>query len=128
MGFVNEKAIIEKYIQQNYSSTQVKYENDEMNDSLIQEWVRVSSQSANGFQSSLGSNPTFRYTGVLYLQIFVKPDVGSGRALELADMFTVLFRAKRIEGMVFQVPIIQKIGVYNDWYQVNVSVEFFRGE
>ena len=128
MSFVSEKATIEQYIQANYASTLVKYENDEMNDSSVNEWIRVSTQNADGFQASLGSNPLFRYVGVLFVQIFVKPDIGSGRALELADTITTLFRAKRIGGIVFLVPKVQKVGVFKDWYQVNVSVEFSREE
>ena len=65
---------------------------------------------------------------MLFVQIFVKPDIGSGRALELADTITTLFRAKRIGGIVFLVPKVQKVGVFKDWYQVNVSVEFSREE
>lgn len=128
MSFVSEKVTIEQYVQANYASTLVKYENDEMNDSSVSEWVRVSTQNADAFQASLGSNPLFRYVGVLFVQIFVKPDIGSGRALELADTITTLFRAKRIGGIVFLVPKVQKVGVFKDWYQVNVSVEFSREE
>ena len=128
MSFVSEKATIEQYVQTNYASTLVKYENDEMNDSSASEWIRVSTQNADAFQASLGSNPLFRYVGVLFVQIFVKPDIGSGRALELADTITTLFRAKRIGGIVFLVPKVQKVGVFKDWYQVNVSVEFSREE
>ena len=128
MSFVSEKATIEQYVQANYASTLVKYENDEMNDSSASEWIRVSTQNADAFQASLGSNPLFRYVGVLFVQIFVKPDIGSGRALELADTISTLFRAKRIGGIVFLVPKVQKVGVFKDWYQVNVSVEFSREE
>ena len=50
MSFVSEKATIEQYVQANYASTLVKYENDEMNDSSVNEWIRVSTQDADGFQ------------------------------------------------------------------------------
>jgi hypothetical protein len=128
MSFVAEKSTIEAYLVSNYTSTLVKYENDEMNDTSVNEWIRVSTQNAQASQVSLGDNPLFRYRGVLFVQIFVRPDIGSGRALVIADLMTSLFRAKRISDMTFFVPRIQKVGVNKDWYQVNVSIEFSREE
>ena len=128
MSFVAEKSTIEVFLASNYTSTLVKYENDEMNDSTVDEWIRVSTQNAAASQISLGSNPLFRYRSVLFVQIFVRPDIGSGRALVIADLMTSLFRAKSIGDMTFFVPRIQKVGVNKDWYQVNVSIEFSREE
>jgi hypothetical protein len=128
MSFATEKQVIESYVVGNYSSTLIKYENDEMNDSSVNEWIRVSVQNASANQVSLGSDPLYRYRGIAYFQIFVRPDIGSGRALEIADILSPLFKSKRISGILFRVPRVQKVGSYKDWYQVNVSVEFSREE
>lgn len=128
MSFLTEKSTIEQFFKLNFTEALIKYENDEMNDDSVNEWVRISIQNSKSFQASLGSNPLFRYIGVVFVQIFTKLDIGSGRAIEIADNLTQLFRAKRIGDIVFKVPSLQKIGVSNDWYQVNVSVEFFREE
>jgi len=127
MSFLEEKQVIESYVAANYSATMVNYENVEMNESLVNEWVRVSIQNAGANQIALG-DLVYRYTGVLYFQIFVKPDVGSGRALEIADTLSALFKSKRIGGILFRVPRIQRVGSYKTWYQVNVLVEFSREE
>lgn len=127
MSYILEKSTIEQFLNSNFLETLIKYENDEMNDE-VNEWIRVSIQNSKAYQASLGSNPLFRYVGIMFIQIFTKLDIGSGRAVEIADVLTQLFRAKRIGDIVFKVPSLQKIGVSNGWYQVNVSVEFFREE
>lgn len=128
MSFISEKSNIENYFTSNFNETLIKFENDEMNDSEVDEWVRISIQNSKSYQASLGSNPIFRYIGILYVQIFVKPDIGSGRALSISDVVSNLFRAKRIGDTVFKVPEVKRIGSYNGWYQINVSIEFFREE
>lgn len=90
------------------------------------EWLRVSVLPATGKQKSMGDSPTFRYYGVLAIQIFTKPNTGSGRALEISDMITSLLRAKRLNGIQFFVPTTNKVGVDLGWYQVNVLTEFYR--
>lgn len=127
MSYAAEKSVIEQYIVDNYTSTLIKFENDVMIED-VSEWVRISIQNASAKQVSLGSNPMFRYVGILFIQVFIKPDIGSGRALQIADEFTNLFRAKRINGILFLVPEIQRIGISGDWYQTNVSVQFSREE
>lgn len=90
-----------------------------------QEWVRLTIQPASGKIRTLG-DLSFRYTSVLYVQIFVLPDTGSGRPMELADEVTNLLRAKTISGLTFKVPSYQDIGTKNNWYQINVLTEFYR--
>lgn len=127
MSFLLEKKTIEQYLQNNYTQTLVKFENDEMNED-VDEWIRISIQNSNSNQASLGDDAIFRYVGILFIQIFTKSDIGSGRALEIADSLTTLFRAKRINDIVFKVPSIQKVGLYQGWYQINVSTKFLREE
>jgi hypothetical protein len=103
----------------------VRHENENY-DGEATEWVRISSQTAKGSQISLGSNPLHRYKGVFFVQIFVLPDSGSGRAAEIVDAITTLIRGKTISGITFKVPTSHKIGVKDGWYQVNVLTEFYR--
>lgn len=129
MSYLAEKLAIEAYIQANWVSPPlITYENVGLNTAAPTEWVRITIQNGDAFQASMGDNPAFRYIGVLFFQIFLKPDAGSGRALELADTISTLFRAQTISGMTFRVPQVQKVDSDAEWYQVNVSIEFFRGE
>jgi hypothetical protein len=126
MTYTTEKNVIEAYLNANFTGVRLAYENDEMTDVSVNEWIRVSIQNADAFQASLGSNPLFRYLGILYFQIFTRPDIGSGRAIEIADMLSALFRAVKVSGITFKTPKLQKLGVRNGWYQVNLSTAFSR--
>ena len=102
----------------------VRHENEKHEG--LEEWIRVTYQTASADQISLGSNPRYRYEGVLYVQIFVEPDIGTGRSTELVDMVTALLRSNTINGITFKVPKAFKVGVVNGWYQVNVVTNFYR--
>lgn len=124
MNYSEEKVAIEQYFESNWSHTPIVFENGESINTS--EWVRLTILNGEAFQASLGDNPAFRHIGVVIVSIFIPKDVGSGRALQLADLVDSIFRLATISGIVFRVPQIKKIGG-GDWYQVNVSTEFFRG-
>lgn len=89
------------------------------------EWIRACAQTADGKRMTLGNDPLYRYKGICFVQIFVKPDTGAGRALEIADMITPLLRDKKINGVQFFVPVVRKVGENNGWYQINVLTDFY---
>lgn len=127
MSYNAEQLAIEAHLIANWSETLMVYQNVKY-DGSASEWCRMSLQNADAFQASMGVSPAFRYIGVMFIQIFVRPDTGSGRAMAIADAVTTMFRAQTISGITFRVPQIQKVGEDDGWYQVNVSVDFFRGE
>lgn len=94
-------------------------------DGSDQEWIRLTIQPAKGEIRTLG-DLAFRYVSLLYVQIFVLPDSGSGRSMELVNEVTNLLRAKTLLGLTFKVPKYQDVGTNKGWYQVNVVTEFYR--
>lgn len=126
MTYLEEKLAIEGFFQANWTETEYVFENGES--PAASEWVRFSIQNGDAFQASLGDNPAFRYPGVVFVQIFTLKDTGSGRALEIADAADLLFKLAVVDGIVFKVPQIRKVNAQDtEWYQVNVSIEFYRG-
>jgi hypothetical protein len=125
MSYRQEKQDIEDYFIANWPYTPIYFENGESNETG--EWVRLSIQHGDAFQASMGDDPAFRHIGVLFLQIFTPTDTGSGRALELADMADILFRNLVLTNLQFKVPQIKKVPSNFEWYQVNVSTDFYRG-
>lgn len=91
----------------------------------VNEWVRLTIQPAKGSIRTLG-DPTYRYRSILYVQVFVLPNTGTGRSMELVDEITELLRGKTINGLTFLVPKYHDVGASNGWYQVNVLTEFYR--
>ena len=128
MSFLLEKRTIEEYFSAQWGSTTPLYFENQTANNADPEWLRLTIQNADSFQASLGSNPDYRYIGVLFFQIFVKPNTGSGRAMELVDIIEELFRSQTIGGITFKVPVVRKVPDNSEWYQVNISIDFFRGE
>jgi hypothetical protein len=124
MNYKQEKDTIELFFTANWPHTPVVFENAPASDE--NEWVRLSIQNGRAFQASMGDNPAFRYPGVVFVQIFTAKDVGSGRALELADLVDALFKIAVVSGIQFKVPRINKVPSDGP-YQVNVSIDFYRG-
>lgn len=126
MNYSQEKQAIEQHFEANWPHTPIVFENAKFT-GAEDEWVRLSILNGDAYQASMGDNPAFRHPGVVVVQIFTRPDSGSGRALELADLVDQLFRLAVVSGIVFRVPRVQKVPSDNEWYQVNVSTEFYRG-
>ena len=127
MSFLQEKIDLETLISTNLTGISLVFENQaQRNDSL--EWIRVNILNADSKQISLGSNPYYRYIGLLIFQIFIKPNVGSGRALQLADQITTMFRGMTLHSMTFHPPQVDIVGESGGWYQINVSTKFHREE
>jgi hypothetical protein len=124
-GFNNERAVIDGMFD-SWTQTQVVRENTEVG--TANEWIRPSIQAINGNRMNLGDNPKYRYTGLLYVQIFTLTGIGSGRAKVLADLLTQMFRDVRSGGITFKVPQFEAVGNQDNWYQSVFSVEFFREE
>ena len=125
MSYAATKSSIETYFQDNWDQTPVMFDNGESNESG--DWVRLVIRNGDAFQASLGDDPTYRHIGVAIVQIFTATDVGSGRALELADLVYTLFRNKYLDGITFKVPQVKEVPNQSEWFQVNVSTEFYRG-
>ncbi|AAX84858.1 possible peptidoglycan binding protein [Xanthomonas phage Xp15] len=124
MSYFQEKLDIENYFKANWPDTPIFYENRTANSTGT--WVRLTIQNGDAFQASNGE-VSYRHPGVVFVQIFTKKEVGSGEALKLADKVDALFRSKTLGNIQFKVPQVQKVPSTTEWYQVNVSTEFYRG-
>lgn len=130
MTFQAEKTSIESFIQTNasqFSNTDIVFENMTKPNSSVN-WMRVNILNSDSKQISLGNNPYYRYKGLLIFQIFTKPNTGSGKCNQIADTITTLFRSTSLGSITFKTPMKDVIGEVDGWFQVNVSVPFFREE
>lgn len=125
MSYSLEKRNIEEFFIANWSHTPIMFENGESAESG--DWVRLTIQNGDAFQASMGDNPAFRHIGVVFVQIYTKTDTGSGRALELADFVDALFRNLTLNNLRFKVPQVRRMPQNAEWFQINVSTEFYRG-
>lgn len=129
MSYNDERYTIENYLLSNWSSTdpQIEFPNN-LQESHPDLWVRVTIQSGNMNQASLGEDAMYRVKGVLFFQIFCKPNTGEGDSLVVVDKLTELFKSKRIGDILFYPPALQRVGVESNWYQINLTFKYQREE
>ena len=127
MSFQLEKSTIEQYVNSSLVGLNLVYENQSQSNN-VNEWVRVNILNSDSKQVSLGNDPYFRYNGLLIFQVFTKLNTGSGRSTIICDIISAAFRAQRIGTIKFRSPTLTKVGENGGWYQVNISIPFFREE
>lgn len=131
MSYLQEKLDIEAFFKANWPHCPIVYDNGESLE--VDDWVRLTIQNGKAFQASMGDEPAFRYTGVVYVQIYSKPDVGTKQAVTLVDYASDLFKNLVLTNLRFKVPQVrrigasQRIGLRPEWLQINVSTEYYRG-
>lgn len=125
MSYHAEKVAIETFFQNNWTATEVFFENTVSKG--LEEWVRLTILNGDSFQASMGDDPAFRYPGVVIVQIRIRKDKGSGRALALADLVDSLFRTLVLGNIRFKVPRLDRGPIDEEWFILNVSVDFYRG-
>jgi len=128
VSFFQGQATTEQYFNDNWDHTPIAYDNVYFEPQAVDEWVRFTDSNAGGRQASLGDNPLYRYRGIVTIQVFVKPNTGAARYLELADFITGMFRSQRVSGVQFEVPRPVKVGDRDGWCQVNVLCPYYRDE
>lgn len=126
MSYATEKSTIEQFFEAAWTHTPFYFENVHVDDNH-DEWVRLTIVNGDAFQASMGDNPAFRFPGVLYLQIRTKKNLGSGRAVELADLADGLFKNLVLGNIRFKVPRLDRGPIDEEWFILNVSVDFYRG-
>lgn len=98
----------------------VKYKSESTN------FVRFSVQYTDGSQESLGpvGGRLFRHFGMVFVQVFTKlnqnPATNDGLVQDVLDFFQT-----PLAGVNFKKPSARSIGVEGNYYQQNVSAQFY---
>lgn len=130
MSFSTERSVIHKHFADNWTETEVAYDNVEFEPQADASWVRIVIRNGEGNQADINDTaPLFRYSGVVIVQVFVPIRKGTDNALKLADAVSDIFRRQQLNhGIVFRTPYVTNVGQTNEWYQINVSCPFWRDE
>ena len=128
IGYDEESNAISQYLNNQWTACPLLLENQVSETPLVDGYIKLSTQEVIGKNLALGSK-AYRYRGILFIQIFTKPGTGTGLANEWATALSNLFRDTLVAGTIrFKVPQVNKVGVIDNWYQTNFSVEFNREE
>lgn len=108
--------------------TPVAYENVDFKPKAEESFVRLTIIDGESRQASLEDSPLHRRIGIIVIQIFTRPGLGTQPAEALADYAAIIFRSVQFSGITCRSPEYRKIGEVEDWYQINVEVPFYVDE
>lgn len=133
MKFSPVQQSLEEFWASSWNYTAVQYENTPFDSELYNEYVRMS-VAMNDSMSRTVTRGCYRVVGMFFVSIFVKPAVGSARALELADNASLLLVHKVVQSIAplvapkvnLKVPDLLKDFKERDgWVMVQVSCPFY---
>jgi len=97
MVFKNERQLIESYVQDNFSSAPVKYDNVPFDEPSNSPFVALSILSEAGEDISVGESPIQKYNGMIQFDVYVPQNTGTAKARDVASSLRTLFNNKILE-------------------------------
>ncbi len=116
-------AIQSRFIDQWGATTEIAYDNKEVDVKGLDEWVRLSVRSMGSGQESLGPTGSrkFEYKASVFVQIFTELGTGTKRSNELAQMVRDIFEGVGFSDMRVDAVDVREIGTDGKWYQINTE-------
>lgn len=87
-------------------------------------WVRLTIQSGDSFVAGIGSGPCVSRTGLVFLQIFTKPNTGTAEANRVADSLVEHFQTWQDGPLETQAMSMQRVGEQDGYWQTNLQAPF----
>lgn len=131
MSFDTERSDIESRFKTAWASTTpVCYGNVAFDTKGKAEWVRLSIISGDSEEASVGtpSQPFHRYRGMIVIGIFTELNKGEARGRALAELAGNIFKSQKFSNILCRAPYLTVIGEEGSYFQMNVSVPFYRDE
>jgi hypothetical protein len=134
MSFDAERRAIEERLKAGWTRSDVYIVFDNVRSSRPegQSWIRLTILNGSARQADL-ANVMHRHTGVIDVGVFVPENTGTAIARQIAGDVAALFKRATFEAgsagrIRTRVPSIIRRGNNDGWYQLNVSVEYWRDE
>ncbi len=131
MNIVEVQNLIVKAFDQFWIDTPLEHQNATIEKDGIDEWVRLTIQ--HGFPKPIDLQMNAMRYGSVNVQIFTKPDIGQGRACDLAVKAGNFIKSLNFKSLVFAPYSVVVLGkkateglttTETEWFQVNTIVDF----
>lgn len=114
---------IETEISDNFTECVVKYENVELEDSTVKEYISVFERQSFGEAVSMDETD-FHYGGIIIINIFTELGSGTARARTIAQSLSDLLSSQDIDGLQTQEPELRPGEPNESWYQHNLLIPY----
>jgi hypothetical protein len=127
LTFDTERQVFESRFDANWVSTDIRWPNTSFSTKDRSEYVAYHNVTDDAKQKSLGGDPVlYRYFGNIVIQIFVVPNSGATRALQLAEQVADVWRSAIFSGITMGAPKTVTVGIVDGWYQLDVISPYHR--
>jgi hypothetical protein len=89
-------------------------------------WIRVSLEGGFSDLVEFGSQVKERNSGIVIVEVFTRPDVGTVENTVLCDYAAAMFRGVHEQGLHFAPPYVSRVGMMDGWFKQNVIAPFMR--
>jgi len=127
LTFETQERLFETRFDTNWSHTDIKWPNIVFVTKDRTEYVAFTNVTDDVKEKSIGG-PTvlYRYFGNIVIQIFVLPNSGATRALQLAELVADIWRSAQFSGITMGATKAVTVGVQDGWYQVDAISPYYR--
>lgn len=129
MSYVSIEQTIQEHLQNNWTATEIEWQNAEYDPRLGVSFVRITILPGSERQVAMGGVlRQYRKDGVIFLSVFIPVNIGTREAWTHADNLVALYRGQEINGIIFRGTETNEVGEADGWFQVNVSIDFITDE
>jgi len=126
MSWASERASIEGRLSANWATTTIAYDNVDFDPPDNAAWIRLNILNGDsGYRALEGKK---RHAGVIILQLFAPKNQGSNTLRGYADTLAGVFEDTSFNDVVCRNASITNVGFNQEWYQLNVSIPYWRDE
>lgn len=120
--FEQADALIVDRLDDNWNETPIDFDNMEFVPIRGIAFIRLQIQWAVTELTSIGGRA--KGEGFIDISIFVPSKTGTRRAARMADDLSYIFNRWASGTLEFKAATVQRVGEYNEWFQIKVLVPF----
>lgn len=125
IDYTSVRRLIETFLNDNYSSTVIQYENTYVDVVNVSEYISINDVTSDTYPTDMGGG-TITVHGAIVIQIYTELGSGTQRGREIASELTDLFKSESLSGLNLTVPEFNSFGQVEgaDYYQHNLTIPY----
>jgi hypothetical protein len=129
MTFEAERAAFEQRMANNWSTTDIWFDNVPYKPTSGTSYVRFSILPGESQQTTIGGSANIhRNVGILDISIFTPEQQGTKVGKQYADTIAAIFRDVTFSNITCRSPYITDNGISGGWYHLTLTVPYWRDD
>lgn len=125
MSFSTARRDIEKRLNDNWSTTEIAWDNVKFSPVNGTAWVACHIFEDTVNRINIGVPGQHRVTGTVVINIMLPEGGGTDIARQYGDTLAAIFRDAQFSGITFRETTLNNTGINEGWYQFNLVIPFY---